>query len=109
MSKQVSILILIAAALLEAGGDAAMRKGTHSFGWQRAAWFSAGAAILFSYGWAVNRPPWNFGELLGLYVVFFFVAAQAISWIVFQQTPSLAVYIGGALIVGGGLVIAILK
>jgi len=39
--------------------------------------------------------------------VFFFVIAQAISWIGFKQPPSLAVWIGGALIVSGGLVIAV--
>ena len=59
------------------------------------------------YGYTVNAPPWHFGRLLGLYVVFFFVIAQGISWLVFHQPPSVQVLIGGAFIVTGGLVIAL--
>ena len=33
------------------------------------------AVVLFTYGLTVNAPPWNFGKLLGLYVVFFFIIA----------------------------------
>jgi drug/metabolite transporter (DMT)-like permease len=42
-------------------------------------------------------------------VVFFFVIAQLISWLIFKHTPSTAVLIGGALILAGGLVISIAK
>jgi len=68
--------------------------------------FVAGAVILFLYGWTVNRPPWDFGRLLGLYVVFFFVIAQLISYLVFHQKPSPAVIVGGILISSGGIVIS---
>ena len=54
----------------------------------------------------MNSAPWDFTRLLGLYVVFFFVIAQAIAWIGFGQRPSLAVLCGGVLIVSGGVVIA---
>ncbi|MDQ2776234.1 MAG: hypothetical protein M3Y57_15150, partial [Acidobacteriota bacterium] len=57
--------------------------------------------------YAVNAPPWDFGRLLGLYVVFFFIAAQLISWLAFSQPPSRAVLIGGLLIISGGLVISL--
>jgi drug/metabolite transporter (DMT)-like permease len=40
-------------------------------------------------------------------VVFFFLTAQAISWLAFQQIPSLAVLVGGLFIVTGGIIIAI--
>src|SRR5271165_664148 len=102
MSKFASVLLLLVAAYLEAGGDWMVRKGIHTFSWQRGAWFAIGAAVLFAYGWTVNRPPWNFGELLGLYVVFFFLIAQLISWLAFKQAPSLQMLLGGALIVAGG-------
>lgn len=84
-----------------------MRMGLHtnSLG-NRLAFFSAAALVLFAYGWTVNAPPWDFGKLLGLYVVFFFVVAQLISWLVFKQVPSTAVLLGGALIVAGGAVIS---
>jgi hypothetical protein len=107
MTRATTIVVLFAAAVLEAGGDAMVRFGLRSSArWERAALFAAAAVILFAYGWTVNRPPWDFGKLLGLYVVFFFVVAQLISWLAFQQTPSLRVLVGGALIIAGGAVIA---
>jgi small multidrug resistance family-3 protein len=107
MSKTTTILILLSAAILEAGGDAIVRSGIHASGPARALSFVAGAIVLFAYGWVVNSPPWDFGKLLGIYVVFFFLVAQTINWIFFRQQPSLAVLLGGLLIVGGGAVIAL--
>ena len=46
---------------------------------------------------------WEFGRLLGVYVVFFFVLAQLISWAIFHQRPSIAVLIGGSFIIVGGV------
>ena len=109
MSKFASILLLLLAALLEAGGDWLVRKGLHSIAWQRAGWFILGAAVLFIYGWTVNRPPWNFGELLGLYVVFFFLAAQFISVVLLKEPLRGPVIAGGLLIASGGLVIFLSK
>ena len=108
MSRTSAISILFIAALLEAAGDAVVRAALHSPAvWTRTALFVLSAGILLGYGCTVNTPPWEFGKLLGLYVVFFFVIAQAISWIVFRQTPSAALLMGGRLIVTGGLVIAL--
>ncbi len=108
MSRTSTISILFIAALLEAVGDAIIRVALHSPAvWTRAALFVLSAAILLGYGCTVNTPPWEFGKLLGLYVVFFFVIAQMISWIAFKQTPSPALLMGGGLIVTGGLVIAL--
>jgi len=107
MTKTTAILILLAAALLEAGGDAVVRTGLHTSGTARTLWFLAGAIVLFAYGWVVNSPPWDFGKLLGIYVVFFFLVAQTINWIFFKQQPSGAVLIGGLLILSGGAVIAL--
>ena len=106
MSRTAVIGLLILAAVLEAAGDAVIRTSLKAGDWRRAALFSAGTLILGAYGYAVNSPPWDFGRLLGLYVVFFFIAAQAISWIGFRQPPSMAVLAGGALIVLGGGIIA---
>jgi len=108
MSKSAILLVLLLAALLEAGGDALVRKGLHSSAaGPRVLFFLAGAVVLFLYGWTVNTPPWDFGRLLGLYVVFFFLCAQAISWLVFHQRPSAAVMIGGAFIAVGGIIISL--
>jgi hypothetical protein len=108
MNRSVAVLILAAAALLEAGGDAVVRAGLKSHVYSsRLGLFGLGAILLFAYGWVVNSPAWNFGQLLGLYVVFFFITAQLISWLAFAQPPGAAVLAGGALIVGGGVVIAL--
>jgi hypothetical protein len=108
MSRTSAILVLLLASLLEAGGDAIVRIALkNSSGFSRVLLFVLGAAILFAYGWTVNAPPWDFGRLLGLYVVFFFVTAQLISWLAFHQPPGKAVLVGGVLIVAGGLVISL--
>ena len=110
MSRTTAILVLLLAAALEAGGDALVRVGLHrNVLWQRVAIFLIAAALLFAYGWTVNSPPWDFGKLLGIYVVFFFVIAQLIAWLIFNRTPSLAVLMGGTLIVAGGIVLSVVK
>ena len=107
MNRGTAALILFLAALFEAGGDAVIRVALHRpSGTFRISSFLLGAVLLFAYGFTVNSPPWDFARLLGLYVVFFFVIAQAIGWIGFGQRPSLAVLVGGLLIVSGGVVIA---
>jgi small multidrug resistance family-3 protein len=81
-----ALLVLFLAAILEAGGDALVRSGLRAPTLPiRLALFALGGLVLFSYGYVVNAPPWDFGRLLGIYVVFFFVIAQLISWLVFSQ------------------------
>src|SRR5262249_33731473 len=87
-TMNMTLLLLFTAALLEAGGDALVRKGLHAPApLSKLIFFVTGALVLFSYGYLVNAPSWNFGRLLGVYVVFFFVVAQLISWIIFRQPP----------------------
>src|SRR5450755_4196628 len=107
----MAVLILLLAAVLEAGGDALVRSALHAPAGssRKPLFFLLGAVILFAYGYLVNAPDWDFGRLLGIYVVFFFVVAQVIGWAVFHQTPSPAVWYGGALIVAGGVVISVFQ
>jgi drug/metabolite transporter superfamily protein YnfA len=108
MTRGTAVLVLLFAAALEAGGDALVRSALRtSQAPIRFFLFVAGAVALFAYGWVVNAPSWDFGRLLGLYVVFFFVTAQVIAWLVFGQLPSRSLLAGGILIVSGGLVIAL--
>jgi small multidrug resistance family-3 protein len=103
----VALAILFVAATLEAGGDALVRAGIHSSTTaMRGVFLLAGAAVLFSYGYVVNTPPWDFGRLLGVYVAFFFVVAQGISWVFFSQKPTPAIWFGGAFIVVGGYIVS---
>jgi small multidrug resistance family-3 protein len=108
MSRPTALLVLLLAALLEAGGDALVRSALHTSATAtRLAFFALGAVVLFSYGYVVNKPAWDFGRLLGIYVVFFFVVAQVISWLVFNQRPTTAIVVGGAFIVAGGVVMSV--
>ncbi len=108
MSLPLSLLILLVAALLEAGGDAIVRYGLKApTSFSRIGFFLIGAFVLFAYGYIVNAPPWDFGKLLGVYVVFFFIAAQLISFFLFHTRPSISTLIGGAFIVLGGVIISI--
>jgi drug/metabolite transporter superfamily protein YnfA len=105
---RLTLVSLFLAALLEAGGDAFVRLGLRSTAAvPRVVFFVAGALVLFCYGWTVNVPAWDFGRLIGVYIVFFFLVAQAISWIVFHQKPSHAVLLGGGFIAIGGLIISL--
>jgi drug/metabolite transporter superfamily protein YnfA len=107
MRQSTALLILMAAAVLEAGGDALVRSGIHaSASSARALFWLAGALVLFAYGYVVNAPPWDFGRLLGIYVVFFFVVAQVISWAAFHQKPDRYVLIGGCFVIVGGLIVS---
>jgi len=108
MRQTTALLILFVAAVLEAGGDALVRSGIHaSVSGTRFLFWLMGAVVLFSYGYVVNAPPWDFGRLLGIYVVFFFVVAQIISWAAFHQRPDRWIVIGGSFVVLGGLVMSI--
>jgi drug/metabolite transporter (DMT)-like permease len=107
VSRGAALSILLVCALLEAGGDALARKGMHAVSQtSRFGFYAVAAVVLFAYGWLVNRPPWSFGSLLGIYVVLFFLVAQAASWIFFQERPTVPIIVGGALIISGGLVIS---
>jgi len=106
MLNPFTALLLFLAAVLEAGGDALVRRGLHGAAAPtRVAFLLAGALLLFVYGCFVNSPPWDFGRLLGVYVVFFFLVAQAVAWFFFGQAPSAGTLLGGCLIVAGGVVV----
>src|SRR2546426_11447650 len=103
--KQIitTLLVLLSAALLEAGGDAVVRLGLRaSTTFVRASLFLIGGLVLFTYGYVVNAPPWDFGRLLGVYVVVFFLVAQFISLLVFCRQTTGGGILGGFFILGGG-------
>ena len=106
MSQGLVLLILLGAAVLEAGGDALVRKGLQSRGLlQQVEFILLGGLTLLGYGIVVNLPAWDFGKLLGIYVTLFFLVAQLINYFAFGQVPSISIWVGGALIVMGGVVI----
>ncbi len=108
--KQVASLVailalLLLAAFLEVGGDALMRTGLHATGTTRVVRLLAGTAALAAYGTFVNLGPWDFGRVLGTYVVLFFIVAQIVNWVGFGLAPSWPVLLGGSLIFSGGAVL----
>lgn len=99
--------VLAIAALLEALGDSLFQTGFYrASGVGRVAALLSGAVVLAAYGAAVNVPRWDFGRLIGGYVVLFFLMAQLIAKVRFGQSPTIPIYVGGLLIVAGGLVIS---
>jgi small multidrug resistance family-3 protein len=102
--------LLLMAAALEVVGDSFFQSGIYrSTGLARALWLLLGIAILAAYGLFVNLPRWDFGRLLGAYVALFFVVAQVVAWLRFDQKPTAPILLGGTLIVAGGLVITFWK
>lgn len=109
MKLAPTLLLLLLAAVLEVGGDALMRRGLLAAAgpWPRLGFLAAGCVVLATYGIFVNLPAWDFGRLLGLYVVLFFIVAQAVNRLAFGVAPSAPVLVGGALILAGGVVMTV--
>lgn len=95
-------LVFLAAALLEVGGDAVIRKGLRGNSWPL---IVAGFATLGGYGLMVNVIRWDFSRLLGVYVAVFAAVSVLAGRFVFQESIPASTWVGLALIVAGGLVI----
>ena len=96
-------LIFLLAALLEVGGDAAIRRGLRGGG---LLFIVAGFVVLGSYGLVVNSPKsWDFSKLLGVYVAFFAVVSILCGRYLFKESIPASTWLGLLLIVIGGLVI----
>lgn len=105
-----AIGVLCVAAFLEAWGDSFFQAGFYrSSGASRGLTIIAGTVVLALYGSTVNLPRWDFGKLLGVYVVLFFIAAQLLAKIRFGQSPTPPIYLGGSLILLGGIVMTVWK
>jgi len=97
-------IVFIAAAVLEVGGDAVIRKGLRgSMVWV----IVAGFAVLGCYGLVVNMVKWDFSRLLGVYVAVFAVVSVLAGRFVFKETVLPSTWIGLAIIVVGGAVIQV--
>jgi len=98
-----TLIVLIAAAGLEIGGDAAIRRGLIG---SQSRWLVLGAAVLVAYGFVVNvNRSIEFGRLMGLYIAVFFIVSQISSYVFFGERPSISLMVGGALIAAGGMII----
>ena len=95
-------IVFLAAALLEVGGDATMRRGLRDGRWIP---LLAGACLLGLYGLVVNLVRWDFSKLLGVYVGVFALVSVLVGRYYWHETIPASTWIGLILIVAGGLVI----
>jgi small multidrug resistance family-3 protein len=93
---------LIAAAVLEVGGDALIRKGMRDSGIPA---ILLGCLVVSCYGVVVNLVRWDFSKLLGVYVAVFAVVSVLTGLIIFRENVPLSTWIGLAVIVCGGCII----
>jgi hypothetical protein len=105
-----ALAVLTLAAYLEVQGDACFQSGLrHSAGGKQIGWFIAGTVVLVCYSLFLNSSKIDFGKLLGIYVVLFFLVAQVVAKVQFHQSPSKPIYLGGAFVVVGGLIMTLWK
>jgi small multidrug resistance family-3 protein len=94
--------IFIVAALLEVGGDSAIRRGLQGGG---LLFILAGFVVLGSYGLVVNSVKWDFSKLLGVYVAFFALVSVLCGRFIFREMVPASTWLGISVIIIGGLII----
>ncbi|HUI30777.1 MAG TPA: hypothetical protein VLX91_11210 [Candidatus Acidoferrales bacterium] len=102
MKNLIALFIFLAAAVLEVGGDALIRKGMRGMG---IGFIVAGLAAISSYGIVVNTVKMDFSKMLGVYISVFVIVTALFGRFIFKETIPGARLIGIAMIVIGGLVI----
>jgi len=95
-------LIFIAAALLEVGGDALIRKGLVN---SNLLLIVSGCLALGGYGLMVNLVKWDFSRLLGVYVAVFALISVLWGYLIFKENIPNSTWIGLAVIIAGGLIL----
>ena len=95
-------IVFLGAAVLEVGGDATIRTGLRA---GRLLPIAAGCTMLAAYGLVVNRVPWDFSRLLGVYVAVFALVSVLFGRFVFQEAVPLSTWVGIAIICAGGAVV----
>ncbi len=95
-------LVFIAAAVLEVGGDAVVRRGLRESG---LVIVMIGFGMLGCYGVIVNTVKWDFSKLLGVYVAVFALISILFGRFIFKENIPAATWIGLSVIVCGGMII----
>src|SRR5689334_11199495 len=94
------LLFVLAATVFEATGDAVVRLALgHAAGAGRIGLFAAGIGLLGLYGTSLNLAPVEFATVTGVYVAMLFVVFQITNYVFFGAVPTVAVLLGGTLIV----------
>ena len=95
-------LIFVAAALLEVGGDAVIRKGLRG---QKLWLVLTGFMTLGCYGLLVNMVKWDFSRLIGTYIGFFALVSILFGKFIFHENIPSSTWLGLGIIVTGCIVI----
>ena len=98
----VSILIMIAAAALEVGGDALCRRGLRS---HAPGILALGFVVVGGYGIAVNLVNMDFSRLLGAYVGIFACLSVLTGRFFFGERVAIATWVGLGVVLAGSLII----
>jgi hypothetical protein len=105
-----AVVLLLAATILEVSGDAIVRLAIYNHvGLGRVGLFVTGAALLLGYGTLLNFAPFEFGQVVGLYLATLFVVWQVVNFVAFRTLPTLPIVVGGALVIAGGAIITFWK
>lgn len=106
-----TFLFVLMATILEATGDAVVRIALHAHGHVsvRIALFLGGAIALTLYGTSLNLAPVEFAQVTGIYIATLFVVFQITNYAFFRTLPSFPVFLGGGLIISGGLIVGFWK
>jgi drug/metabolite transporter superfamily protein YnfA len=99
--KYIQVLVMLAAAALEVGGDALIRTGLRGRGLLLVV---LGFVVLGSYGIAINQLPLDFSKLLGAYVGFFALVSVLCGWLMFDELIANATWLGLAVVLAGSLI-----
>jgi drug/metabolite transporter superfamily protein YnfA len=102
MNHLFALLVFIAAAILEVGGDSVIRQGLRG---NAIGFIALGFGMLGCYGVVVNTVKWDFSRLLGVYIAVFAVVSILWGRFVFKEDVQISTWIGLGIIVVGGLVI----
>jgi small multidrug resistance family-3 protein len=98
----IAWLFFVAAAALEVGGDAVIRKGLWG---NNLTLIGVGVVMLSFYGIAVNLVRWDFSKLLGVYVAIFATVAVLYGRFIFKENIPPSTLLGLGVIILGGLII----
>jgi len=108
MDKLIVFAFLLLATSLEATGDAIIRIGLGTNALPvRLGLFAVGGVLLFGYGLSLNLAPVEFNRVVGMYIATLFVVWQIVNYFAFRTAPTLPIFIGGALIIVGGLIVTL--
>jgi small multidrug resistance family-3 protein len=102
MTVARTALFLLGAALLEAGGDALIRRGLNDRLYLQ---LGLGGVALLAYGVPVNVSGLPFGRMIGSYIALFFLVSQVIGVLIFHDAVDWRMIAGGTFTVAGGCVL----